>query len=149
MLLRTCGWIQCIRTSFLRWQKWSSSVETAVKEMIESVCLPFITNSCLFSLGWWLFWAKTPLSLGIHCFIIAINVFSKVARFHQHSCQTKVYPVKKLYVFTWSLKICLRIFPNWLWMGCSYESHFSTWLTVPHHSGPSWKVEEQQSIQGL
>ena len=24
------------------------SIETTVKEMIESVCLPFITNSCLF-----------------------------------------------------------------------------------------------------
>ena len=54
------------------------------------------------------FWAKTPLR--IRCSIIAINVLSKVARFHQHSCETEVYPVKKLYVITWSLKICQRIF---------------------------------------
>jgi len=37
---------------------------------------------------------KTPL--GIHCSIIAKNVLSKLALFHQHICQTKLYPVKKL-----------------------------------------------------
>ena len=49
-----------------------------------------------FSEGNSFFLGKTPL--GIHCSIIAINVLSKVARFRQHSCQTKVYPVKKFYM---------------------------------------------------
>ena len=40
------------------------------------------------------FWAKTPLGLGMHCSIIAINVLYKVARFHQH-CQTKVISGQK------------------------------------------------------
>ena len=51
-----------LRTSFRRWQRWNSSVETAVKEMIEIVCLNSIGHKQLFISSWLMTEASSPFS---------------------------------------------------------------------------------------